>query len=398
VSAALRNVTSRLAAELDQPTSLAPDWTRLEWRLAPAVAAIHGVSGLLATGLQWAGPPKWAEFLARQRHSMRERWLSASRLLAAIGKLAGEQGVAITCLKGAALHSLGIYAPGERPMADLDLLVREEDLAPAHRILSSLGYQEHAASWKHRSYRFGTPELPMPLGEDPTSPVQIDLHTHIAERLPHRLSDISDLILTGAAKPGLNVYPSSAALMIHLLAHAAGSMVQRELRLVQLVDLVRVSRLMTSGDWEQILQYDGPRHRLWWASAPLITASRSFPHWAPPTEMKGLSEGCPRRLQRSLRRRSVAEMSYSRLRHDPFPGIAWTHSRREALAYVLARTLHARAQLAQTRLLVETEAWKPTNSDASRSQLSRLLHGMISRPLRLAATRVVRAALEEPVS
>ena len=38
-------------------------------------------------------------------------------------------------LKGAALHELHVYAPGERPMADVDLLVSESSLAASVAML-----------------------------------------------------------------------------------------------------------------------------------------------------------------------------------------------------------------------------------------------------------------------
>ena len=43
-------------------------------------------------------------------------------------------GIALVPLKGAALHAMGIYAAGERPMADVDLLVREEQSPRATEI------------------------------------------------------------------------------------------------------------------------------------------------------------------------------------------------------------------------------------------------------------------------
>lgn len=49
-------------------------------------------------------------------------------------------GAEVVPLKGAALLELGLYAPGERPMTDVDLLVRPEDLEVLEKVLASLGY------------------------------------------------------------------------------------------------------------------------------------------------------------------------------------------------------------------------------------------------------------------
>ena len=63
----LRKITERLAGELASPRDDAPGWTAFEWQLARAVAALHGVSPLLASRLKWDGPPGWKAFLQAQR-------------------------------------------------------------------------------------------------------------------------------------------------------------------------------------------------------------------------------------------------------------------------------------------------------------------------------------------
>src|SRR3546814_13507435 len=62
-------------------------------------------------------------------------------------------GLAVVPLKGVALHALELYAPGERPMADIDLLVREGDAGMAVAMLQGLGYVESYAQWKHRVFK-----------------------------------------------------------------------------------------------------------------------------------------------------------------------------------------------------------------------------------------------------
>ena len=51
------------------------------------------------------------------------------------------EGIEIIPLKGAALLELGIYQPGERGMADADLLLRPKDLPGFEALLGRLGYQ-----------------------------------------------------------------------------------------------------------------------------------------------------------------------------------------------------------------------------------------------------------------
>ena len=151
IQQALRNVTERLPLQL-QAGAPAPEWTQLEWRLAPAVAAMHGVSPLLAHGARRDAPREWSEFLEHQRDMTLARHELLRQLLERIGESARRENIAVVPLKGAALCRLGVYAAGERPMADLDLLVGPDDGAQAARILGSLGYRESEGNWKHRCF------------------------------------------------------------------------------------------------------------------------------------------------------------------------------------------------------------------------------------------------------
>src|SRR5258707_5524085 len=63
----LRKITETLAAELACPTQRAPDWSDFEWKIARAVAAMHGVSPLLSKTLRCQGPAGWVTFLEEQR-------------------------------------------------------------------------------------------------------------------------------------------------------------------------------------------------------------------------------------------------------------------------------------------------------------------------------------------
>jgi hypothetical protein len=131
----LQRTTERLASELGRPTSVAPDWSATEWAVARAVVAIHGVSALLADALRWQGPAGWAQFLAEQKAHTARRFLRIQQLLQLLDNRAHDAGIALVPLKGAALHASGIYTAGERPMADVDLLVRKADSQRARQTL-----------------------------------------------------------------------------------------------------------------------------------------------------------------------------------------------------------------------------------------------------------------------
>src|SRR6185312_10097105 len=183
VQQALRATTERLAHELACPTSATPDWSEFEWRAARAAVAIHGVGPLLAGTLRWQGPPGWEAFLADQRAHTRERHARMEKLAQLIEQRARDAGIPMVALKGAALHALGFYAPGERPMADLDYLVEEPDMAAATTLIEAQRYHEELHCWRNRIFK---PEGASAggLGEHRDNQIKIELHWRIRERLP----------------------------------------------------------------------------------------------------------------------------------------------------------------------------------------------------------------------
>src|ERR1700677_745324 len=145
----LRRITERLAGELAQPTLAAPDWSPVEGRLARGGAGGPWGSPLLSEMLRWEGAAHWRDFLAGQKAHVAARHGRIQQLLDRIDARCREEGIAAVALKGAALHSMGLYRAGERPMADIDLLVRAADTARTGQVLQSLGFSESFASWKH---------------------------------------------------------------------------------------------------------------------------------------------------------------------------------------------------------------------------------------------------------
>src|SRR3546814_7528197 len=92
-------------------------------------------------------------FLHEQHAHVEHRQRRIVTLLERIDADARAAGLAVVPLKGVALHALGLYAPGARPLADIDLLVREGDAGMAVAMLQGLGYVESYAHWKHRVFK-----------------------------------------------------------------------------------------------------------------------------------------------------------------------------------------------------------------------------------------------------
>jgi hypothetical protein len=393
IQRALRNVTERLTFQVDYPGAPRPRWTQLEWRLAPAVAAMHGVSPLLASAALQAGPPDWLEFLEAQREMALIRHRRLMELLDSVAQRARRDGIPIVALKGAALCALGVYAAGERPMADLDLLVSPSDLEPAARMLTSLGYHDSGTTWKHRAFEADRTDPRTLLGEHADNPLKIDLHSKIAERLPLAECELTSLVFPRSASAGLNGYDSLSALLLHVLLHAAGSMVHRGLRLVQLVDIARLAERMTGADWAELVSYGRAERRLWWAFAPLALARRYLSLSVPSDALARLESECPKLLRFIARRRTLTAFSYSHVFIDAVPGIVWVRSGTEMLRYMVSRVLPNEEKRAQLALLAHTQPWAGSEQWYGQSQARRALEWLTSRPTRVETMQPVRAAL-----
>jgi Uncharacterised nucleotidyltransferase len=392
VQAALYDITESLATLLAGGAAGRPAWSELEWRLAPAVAAIHGISPLLAP-LPWQGPPHWVSFLAEQRRHTLLRQRRIAELLATIDERSRSAGIAIVALKGAALQRAGLYAAGERPMADLDLLVHPADSDTAVAVLLALSYRSAGTTWKHQAFDPPQLEPSATLGEHADNPIKVDLHHRISERLPLSPTDLTDIVFPPHAQPGLNAYPCAAALLVHMLAHAAGTMTHRGLRLIQLCDIARLARAMSVADWEELVRlHDGSR-RLWWAAPPLTLTARYFADSIPDDVLARLDRGCPWALRQAVRRRRLADFSHSHLYIDPIPGIIWTRSPAQALRYFGSRVLPSREQRAQMRVASQAGPLSAEPHWHRQSQVRRILQWLSTRPTRIETLQPVRAAL-----
>jgi hypothetical protein len=391
----LRRITERLAAELAQPTLVAPDWSPVEWRLARAVAVIHCVSPLLSGTLRWAGPAPWRDFLAGQKAHVVARQRRLQELLDQIDARCREEGIAIVALKGAALHSMGFYCAGERPMADIDLLVKPGDTTRTGQVLQSLGFSESYATWKHGVFVPKVCNLHRGLGEHTDNYLKVELYSRIAEKLPLRITDVTDSVYPRTPHPGLNAYPSKAALMTHLLIHAAGSMAFRSSRLLHLQDIALVASRMAGSDWDELMQEGRNMHRRWWALPPLQLTARYYPDAVPADALAALSKHCSWPLRHISRHCRISDVSLSYPRIEAFPGIAWARSCAEMVEYIGGRVWpdkelrRLRAKLVTTELAASESQWSRS------SQRQRALRWLTSKPLRVETLHAVRMALAQ---
>ena len=394
--ATLRRITERLATELALPSDTAPDWSELEWKLARGVAAIHGVSSLLAGALKWDGPPGWKLFLAAQRVQVAARHRRIEALLSQLDARSRDESLALLALKGAALHDLGLYRAGERPMADVDLLVQPRDTQRAEQVLESLGFSEQYANWKHQVFVPAVRTVHAEVGEHAQNYLKIELHQRIAEILPLRIADVTRNILPSRPHPGLNAYPSNAALITHLLIHAASSMAYRSLRLLHLHDIALVSSRMSASDWNELLAPGPDPGGLWWALPPLQLTARYYNTAVPKDVLAALTEHCQWTVRQVTRRQSLSDVSLSYPWIEAFPGIGWCRSVTEVIELIYSRIRPREEILRLRKLEVETQVPAAHSDWGSLSQGQRMLRWVLSKQTRAQTLHAVRTALTAP--
>lgn len=390
LAAALHTTTERLATEVAQPTDTAPEWNELEWAVARAAAALQGISTLLATRLRWRGPESWQAFLAEQRAQSILRDRKIGDLVERIDEATRRAAIPCVALKGAALRTLGIYAAGERPMGDVDLLVRPGDLAAVDGALQELGYFEARQTPRHAIYEPRHAPVGVEFGEHVDNPLKIEVHPNVAEALPIRSVDITAQLWPEDARPGINSYRSTAALTLHLLLHAAGNIRSHALRQIQLNDIATVP----PPEWDVLLRASERMKPCWWAFPPLALTERYYPGTVPSGVLRALRRACPPGLKFVTGSKALSDLSWSNLRIHAVPGIAWSRTPLDALLYVRSRAFPSRDAIAQLQQTVRAQPSLASVPWYGLSHGSRIARWLVSRPPRVQTVLCIAAALE----
>jgi hypothetical protein len=275
----------------------------LDWEYVLRAADRQGVAPLLHDWLMrhrgFAAPASFAERLyhAYWANHFRNRLLLWE--LARLGDAAAGAGITFMPLKGAILAVDYYLAPALRPMSDLDLLVRMEDLEGMGRLLGTLGYREvdpPPSYVEDRRLDRASREHQWVTARNGLS-VLVEYRAEPLEPAVARLADLDDdftatlrqhaaAIWTRArpasdqASVGLRMSPEDLLLhvVIHLAAHHA------DFRLIWLHDVARIMARPPEGfDWEYVcasatrLRVAGPvraalRAAAQWIDAPVRVA------------------------------------------------------------------------------------------------------------------------------
>ncbi len=156
----------------------------LNWKYITEAASSWNIAQLLYQNLKDPGnrglvPPGVMEGLKQVYHTTVARNMLLYTELRNIVIAFQSAGVKVCVLKGAALAGIVYRDPGLRPMMDLDLLVRKEDLGTVHRVMTDLRYAAAAGSQSKQWYR--EKHFHLPPYHHPEKPVVVEIHWHITE-------------------------------------------------------------------------------------------------------------------------------------------------------------------------------------------------------------------------
>jgi len=274
---------------------------------------MQGMSVQVADAVRWRGPEYWQDHQREQKAQTLLRYERIAELLMPIG-----------CRRSARARSSG-RSEGRGPISKGNLSSRRApdgryrfvgarprmQTAPAnnrvHRLLVGIRYAATCGLRTQRRAKICRPR------EHIDNPIKIELHTRIAEPLPIAEVDINRLNITRNAKPGINDYPSLAALMRHLLLHAAGNIRARALRQMQLHDIALLAPRMRRATGANC-SLPNERRGLWWALTTAHAYSTLLRRCIPAAVMAAVAPGCPKWLRRVTRRSELTDVSWSKIR------------------------------------------------------------------------------------
>lgn len=257
-------ISHRPAAE--QPISLSDD----AWESAAVTAIVFGLAPLLHWHLNQAGlavPPMAMAKLAvtRQAHAKRNKAIADQ--LAEILAACTERNVPVLVLKGALLAPLVYPDAGLRPMNDVDLLFRPEELRQVGRLLESLGYRgkykdaaqgpgigKHLTTYRRLGDIGATPNPYLSANADR----MVEPHGSLEESWFGLKVDITPGVWQRAVSITLHGQPayrlSADDMVIHLAVHATFHVIMGASVFVQLYDIGRVIATWSAElDWSQLL-------------------------------------------------------------------------------------------------------------------------------------------------
>lgn len=362
-------------AWLDASGRQVPDWDEMAVR-----AIVLGLAPQLHRRLQtWDVEiaPRAAAKLAVTYEAHRQRNKAICRQLEEILAACGQNGVQPVVLKGAHLAHCYYEDPGLRPMNDVDLLFRATEMPQVERLLTELGYRgRHKASHLGAGVTKHTSTFRRDRAEDAATPNPylsadgdrtVEPHTSLEESWYGLRVDVTPGVRARSQVVHFGAQPARVLaaedLLLHLCVHLCFHLIMGAPALVQLTDLLVVSR-KEEIRWDAFVERARASGATPYALAGLTLARRLLGAPVPEELLPRLAQGTPPHL-----RRRIAQMDLETLM-DRTQQRPWRNTRERILHGLRARAEAARwAPDLLTRWRVWQTALHVMRSDTGRELL-----------------------------
>ena len=364
--AAVTNTLARWLPSNDDGTAVS-DWSLAEWEAAEWVVYWQNALPWLVARLEETNvdvPEPVNGRLQTIHTASRER---TCRMLDACTEILAafrQAGIQTVLLKGAVLSPLYYPDPLQRPLADLDLLIKPKDIAASREImLNQLGYRYYSRSAEDEVYLRGGRKSNI-WAPDNVHPVEV--HFTLREEYAGIGYELAEIMWreSGERPYWQNTtacLPSLPALLLHVCAHATSDWLIQRGRLMHIDDIRKLCDHMQPADWQRFSQLVQPdTARFVYPALAFVSKYTSLP--VPAFVTGSLRENCSLALLSWLEETDLAQLSESN--PDSRSGIGFeiaqrlARSRLDMVRFWLRSLFPRRFNLAKRYpKLVETPLW-----------------------------------------
>jgi putative nucleotidyltransferase-like protein len=287
-------------------------------------AIVLGIAPLLHDQLsRWnvsLSPRADAKLLAASRASLVRQQAIELQLAEILDACARERIVPIV-LKGAYLAAFVYPDSGLRPMNDIDVLVRAEQLAAVESVLVRLGYVgsykdpasgarviKHTSSFRKARADASTPNPYLSTDSERT----VEPHISLEESWFGLRADITPGIWERSVPIDFRGHVARALcpsdLMLHLCIHLTFHLIMGWPSIVQLIDLLMVGRRLSPDEWHEIVQRAQGQRVSRYIYAALRLAKIALDAPIPDGVLRDLANATPSHVRAHAETLSIADM------------------------------------------------------------------------------------------
>jgi hypothetical protein len=310
-------VTDTLATWLpsEEDVAAVAGWNFVDWQISGWVAYWQSAIPWLAEHIRASGvlPPKeiYAAINSVEADSRKRTQYMLDNAVELLQALAAE-GIKAVLLKGAVLAAT--YYPDHlaRPMADLDILVKERELRRCTEILDALGYRFYSRSAEDIVFLRGERKENI-WAADNVHPVEV--HFTLREEYAGIGYDLAEEMWAGSRLTPFwgeleALLPQAPFLLHHVCAHATSDWLIQRGRLMQIDDIRRICAKMEPSEW-QLFAGSIPPSGARFVYPALAFADRYARLTIPPFVHEALRANCPVKLLEWIEATQLSDNSES---------------------------------------------------------------------------------------